>query len=69
MGIAREPELLGHWAQALYFVGNKRWSAQLQSLTDEALQRDPQEVTSLGLLGIAAFEGQRFKERLATGVA
>ena len=62
VGIAREPELLGQWAQALYFVGNKQWSAQLQSLTDEALQRDPQEVTSLGLLGIAAFEGQRFKE-------
>ena len=58
----REPELLGQWAQALYFVGNKQWTAQLQGLTDEALQRDPQEATSLGLLGIAAFEGQRFKE-------
>jgi cytochrome c-type biogenesis protein CcmH len=65
VGIAREPELLGQWAQALYFVGNKQWSAQLQSLTDEALQRDPQEVTSLGLLGIAAFEGQRFKEAVS----
>ena len=61
----RQPELLGQWAQALYFVGNKQWSAQLQSLTDEALQRDPQEVTSLGLLGIAAFEGQRFKEAVS----
>ena len=58
----REPELLGQWAQALYFVGNKQWTAQLQGLTDEALQGDPQEATSLGLLGIAAFEGQRFKE-------
>lgn len=65
VGLAREPELLGQWAQALYFVGNKQWSAQLQSLTDEALQRDPQEVTSLGLLGIAAFEGQRFKEAVS----
>lgn len=58
----REPELLGQWAQALYFVGNKQWTAQLQNLTDEALQGDPQEATSLGLLGIAAFEAQRFKD-------
>ena len=40
-GLSREPELLGQWAQALYFLGNKQWSAQMQSLTDEALQHDP----------------------------
>lgn len=61
-GLSREPELLGQWAQALYFLGNKQWSAQMQSLTDEALQHDPKEATSLGLLGIAAFEDQRFEE-------
>ncbi|NAS69808.1 c-type cytochrome biogenesis protein CcmI, partial [Pseudomonas syringae pv. actinidiae] len=31
------------------------------ALTDEALQADPKEVTSLGLLGIAAFETQRYQ--------
>ncbi|SDI52163.1 cytochrome c-type biogenesis protein CcmH [Pseudomonas flavescens] len=60
----REPELLGQWAQALYFAGDKRWSAQLDRLTAEALQADPQEVTSLGLLGIAAFEEQRFQDAI-----
>jgi cytochrome c-type biogenesis protein CcmH len=61
VGVAgREPELLGQWAQALYFAGNKQWSEQLQALTDEALQADPEEVTSLGLLGIAAYEEGRF---------
>ncbi|VXB93668.1 Cytochrome c-type biogenesis protein CycH [Pseudomonas sp. 8AS] len=60
----RPPELLGQWAQALYFAGNKQWSAQLQALTDEALKADPQEATSLGLLGIAAFEGERFAEAI-----
>jgi cytochrome c-type biogenesis protein CcmH len=61
VGVAgREPELLGQWAQALYFAGNKQWSEQLQTLTDEALQTDPDEVTSLGLLGIAAYEEGRF---------
>jgi cytochrome c-type biogenesis protein CcmH len=61
VGVAgREPELLGQWAQALYFAGNKQWSEQLQGLTDEALKTDPEEVTSLGLLGIAAYEEGRF---------
>ncbi|MGH8354235.1 MAG: c-type cytochrome biogenesis protein CcmI, partial [Pseudomonas sp.] len=65
VGIAgRQPELLGQWAQALYFAGNKQWSAELQALTDEALKADPQEVTSLGLLGIAAFEAGRFAEAI-----
>lgn len=58
----RAPELLGQWAQALYFAGSKQWTEQLQTLTDEALKADPQEVTSLGLLGIAAYENQRFAD-------
>lgn len=58
----REPDLLGQWAQALYFAGDRQWTEQLQSLTSEALQADPNEVTSLGLLGIAAYEDQRYLE-------
>ncbi|MBH3460652.1 c-type cytochrome biogenesis protein CcmI [Pseudomonas putida] len=60
----REPELLGQWAQAQYFAADKQWSAQLQSLTDEALKADPNEVTSLGLRGIAAFEGEHYQEAI-----
>ncbi|NIF27374.1 c-type cytochrome biogenesis protein CcmI [Pantoea sp. Tr-811] len=60
----RQPELLGQWAQALYFAANKQWSAQVQALTDEALKADPNEVTSLGLRGIAAFEGERYQEAI-----
>lgn len=58
----RQPELLGQWAQALYFASNKQFTAQVQALTAEALKADPKEVTSLGLLGIAAFEGQRYQQ-------
>ncbi|EGH72581.1 c-type cytochrome biogenesis protein CcmI [Pseudomonas syringae] len=57
----RQPELLGQWAQALYFASDKHFTPQVQALTDEALQADPREVTSLGLLGIAAFETQRYQ--------
>ncbi|MBU1329078.1 MAG: c-type cytochrome biogenesis protein CcmI [Gammaproteobacteria bacterium] len=56
----REPELLGQWAQALYFAGDKQWTPQLKALTDEALKADPAEVTSLGLLGIVAYESEQF---------
>jgi cytochrome c-type biogenesis protein CcmH len=61
----RAPELLGQWAQALYFSGNKQWTEQLQALTDEALKADPNESTSLGLLGIAAFEDGRYAEAIS----
>ncbi|MBC3957520.1 c-type cytochrome biogenesis protein CcmI [Pseudomonas triticifolii] len=57
----RPPELLGQWAQALYFASDKHFTPQVQALTDEALKADPKEVTSLGLLGIAAYETQRFQ--------
>ncbi|MBV6289627.1 c-type cytochrome biogenesis protein CcmI [Pseudomonas aegrilactucae] len=60
----RQPELLGQWAQALYFSNGKQWTAQLQALTDEALKGDPKEVTSLGLLGIAAFEDERYPQAI-----
>ncbi|TWD99240.1 cytochrome c-type biogenesis protein CcmH [Pseudomonas sp. AG1028] len=60
----REPELLGQWAQALYFAAGKQWGPQLDLLTSEALKADPEEVTSLGLLGIAAYEEQRFADAI-----
>lgn len=60
----REPELLGQWAQAQYFADNKKWSDKVQALTDEALKADPKEVTSLGLLGIAAFESERYQDAI-----
>ena len=61
---SRQPELLGQWAQAQYFADDKQWSDKTQALTDEALKADPKEVTSLGLLGIAAFEGKRYQEAI-----
>lgn len=58
----RAPELLGQLAQARYFAGGKVWTDELQALTDEALKADPQEATSLGLLGIAAYEREAYDE-------
>jgi cytochrome c-type biogenesis protein CcmH len=58
----RAPALLGQWAQALFFAAGKRWSSQIQELTDEALRGDPREATSLGLLGISAYESGRWQQ-------
>ncbi|MDV3442389.1 c-type cytochrome biogenesis protein CcmI [Pseudomonas otitidis] len=60
----RQPELLGQWAQALYFASQKRFTPEVQTLTEDALKADPNEVTSLGLLGIAGFEEGRFKDAI-----
>jgi len=60
----RAPEVLGKWAEALYFAADKQWSAATQSLTDEALQTDANEMSSLGLLGIAAFEQGRWQDAI-----
>lgn len=60
----RQPELLGQWAQALYFASQKRFTPEVQKLTEDALKADPNEVTSLGLLGIAGFEEGRFKDAI-----
>lgn len=60
----RQPELLGQWAQALYFAAGKQWNERIQAIVDEALQGDPREVTSLGLLGIAAYEGQQWQRAI-----
>lgn len=58
----RHPELLGQWAQALYFASGKQFSETVRSLGEEALAGDPQEVTTLGLFGIVAFEAQRYAD-------
>ncbi|TBU98262.1 c-type cytochrome biogenesis protein CcmI [Stutzerimonas kirkiae] len=58
----RQPQLLGQWAQAQYFAGERKWTPQLQALADETLQGDPAEVTILGLLGIAAYEERRYAD-------
>lgn len=60
----RHPELLAQWAQALYFAGNQRLTAEIRQLGEEVLAQDPQDVTVLGLFGVAAFEEQRFAEAI-----
>ena len=50
----------GLYAQALYFANQGRFDASVQQAIDAALQRSPDEINALGLLGIRAFEQARY---------
>ncbi|MDR6675964.1 c-type cytochrome biogenesis protein CcmI [Pseudomonas oryzihabitans] len=71
----RRPEVLGQLAQARFFAAGRKLDAQTQALADEALQANPVEPTTLGLLGIAAYErgdyaqAARHWQRLSTALA
>lgn len=56
----RDSRLLGQWLQAAYFALGRQWSAELQAVASKILDDNPREVTTLGLLGIVAFEEQRY---------
>ncbi|MEH3023471.1 MAG: c-type cytochrome biogenesis protein CcmI [Pseudomonas oryzihabitans] len=52
----RRPEVLGQLAQARFFAAGRILDARTQALADEALRAKSGEPTTLGLLGIAAYE-------------
>jgi len=52
--------VVGQYAQALFFIDNKVTS-RVKSQIERALSMDNQEVVSLGLLGIDAFEQQKYQ--------
>ncbi|MCD4863264.1 c-type cytochrome biogenesis protein CcmI [Pseudomonas sp. PLB05] len=52
----RRAEVLGQLAQARFFAAGRTLDARTQALADEALAANPGEPTTLGLLGMAAYE-------------
>lgn len=60
----RTPNLLGLWAQAQYFAADRQWSPQVEALAQEALKADPNEVSSLGLMGIAAYDKRQYQKAI-----
>jgi len=58
------PGVMGQYAQAKYFALGNTIDAELRRHIDRTLQVAPGEVTTLGLLGIDAFEQQRYQKAL-----
>lgn len=50
------PHILGELAQAVFLASGNRMTQEVELLATKALEKDPDETTSLGLAGIAAFE-------------
>lgn len=58
------PHILGELAQALFLASGNRITQEVELLTARALKKDPDETTSLGLAGIAAFEKGQYSEAI-----
>ncbi len=52
--------IVGELAQAVFLAAGNRVTPEVQQLIDKALSIDPNETSSLGLAGIAAFEQERY---------
>ena len=54
--VGAHPAILGQQAQALFFLNGNQMTVEVQALVDRALASDPQDSTTLGLLGVNAYE-------------
>jgi len=58
------PSVMGQYAQAAYFAAGSRMTPEIRKHIDRTLKLAPTEVTTLGLLGIDAFEQQNYQQAL-----
>lgn len=56
--------VMGQYAQALYFANGGKMDDAVRTQVTATLERDPNEMTALGLLGIDAFEQQRYAQAI-----
>ncbi len=56
--------VMGQYAQALYFAKGGKMDDEVRQQVKRTLDREPLEVTSLGLLGIDSFEQKKYEEAI-----
>jgi cytochrome c-type biogenesis protein CcmH len=61
----RVPSLLAQKAQLLFFMADRRLTEEVQALVDEVLERDSREPTTLGLLGVKAFDDRDYERAIS----
>ena len=57
--------VMGQYAQGLYFAKGGKMDQEVRQQIQRTLDREPLEVTALGLLGIDAFEQSRLEDAIA----
>lgn len=60
----RPAPILAQWVEALYLADGRKWTPQLQALTDEVLASDSQNVLSLSLAGMGNFQAHRYTDAI-----
>lgn len=60
----RQTALLAQLAQIRFFMADRQMTDEVQSLVDEILARDPRQPTVLGMLGINAFDEERYEQAI-----
>lgn len=63
--VGDQPGLLAEYAQALFFIKGNRVTAEVKDLAGRILRVQPGNVSALGLLGIDAFENERYAQAIA----
>ncbi len=58
------PGVLAEFAQASFFMDGNQLTEQSRALANRAIAHQPNNSTALGLLGIDAFESQRYREAI-----
>lgn len=54
----------GQYAQALFFANQGQMNEQIRAEVDKTLSLEPFEITALGLLGIEAYESERYEDAI-----
>tara|TARA_R110001583_G_scaffold9356_1_gene44477 strand:+ start:180 stop:1469 length:1290 start_codon:yes stop_codon:yes gene_type:complete len=62
--VGEHAEIISQQALALYFFNNHQITAGVQKIIDRALELDPEDPGTLGLIGIAAYESGQFKQAI-----
>ena len=56
--------VMGQYGQALFFAGGSKMTDEVRQQIDLTLEKEPFEITSLGILGVDAFERQDYEQAL-----
>ncbi len=62
--VGEAAEILSQQAQALYFLNNRQFTPQVEGIVRRALELDPEDPATLGLLGIYAYERGQYQEAI-----